>query len=144
MNFSRLLHLMLSLILFVTYVGGTFIVCSPHHTVAWDVTITTNREEGHTHLRTDTTSTHHDTDNQQDNHCKVGNIAWMDIYIHKDTFHDVAQVNIFSVNFIPFFMVQGINDSYFYQKWVWIYKQQLYESEVSYANERKNTIEILI
>ncbi len=68
----------------------------------------------------------------------------MDIYVYKDSFHDLAQVDILSVISMPFFMVQESNDAYFYQRRVWIYQQQLYHSEAAYANERKNTIEILI
>ena len=144
MKSSRLSHLIVSLILFITYVGGIFIACSPHHAFASIEWTTTNIEDGHTHIHTDTLSAHDESDNQQDNHCKEGNLGWMDIYVHKDSFHDLTQVDILSMISIPFFMVQERNDAYFYQERVWIYQQQLYDSEAAYANERKNTIEILI
>ena len=40
----------------------------------------------------------------------------MDIYVHKDSFHDLTQVDILSMISIPFFMVQERNDAYFYQE----------------------------
>ncbi len=68
----------------------------------------------------------------------------MDIYVHKDSFHDITQVSLLSMMSVPFFMVQEKNDAYFYQEGIGIYKQQLYDSETAYASERKNIIEVLI
>ncbi len=144
MKFSWFTHLFVSLILSVTYIGGSFVACFPHHTYASGETIRANIEDGHTHIHTDIPSVSTKGDTEQDDHCKEGNLGWVDIYVHKDSFHDITQLNLLSIIPVPFFMVQEKNDAYFYREWIWIYTRQLYESEVAYTNERKNTIEILI
>lgn len=95
-------------------------------------------------MHTDTLSAHDENDNQQDDHCKEGNLGWAYINLHKDSFHDLAQVDILSIIPISYFKIEEKNSAYFYRKRIWIHKQQLYDSEAAYANEKKNTIEILI
>lgn len=144
MKFSRFAHLIVSLLLFVTYVWGTFIWCSPHHAYATEENTVKLEDESTTHHHTDVSSSHSENDDKQDDHCKEGNLGGMDIYVHKDSFHDLAQVSLLSMMPVPFFRVEEKNDAHFYRERVWIYKRQLYDSEVAYASERKNTIEVLI
>ncbi len=144
MKFSHLTHLIVSLLLFVTYVWGTFIWCSPHHAYATEGNTVKVEAESTTHHHQDVSSSHSKNDDEQDDHCKEGNLGWMDIYIHKDSFHDLAQVSLLSIMPVPFFRVQEKNDAYFYRDSIGIYKQQLYDSETAYASDRKNIIEVLI
>ncbi len=117
--------------------------CSPHHAYATEenTTIVESNNE-YTHSYHKVWSSH--SDNNEEDHCKEGNLGGIDVYVHKDSFHDLAQGNLLSIMPVPFFMVQEKNDAYFYQKWIGIYKKQLYHSETAYANERKNIIEVLI
>lgn len=145
MQFSRLTHPIISLLLFVTYVGGSFIWCSPHHTYAnEEKTSKIERENESTHHHKDISSSHSENDDEQDDHCKEGKLDWTDIYVHKDSFHDLAQVGLLPMIPVTFFMAQEKNDAYFYRESIGIYRQQLYDSEVAYASERKNVIEVLI
>ncbi len=145
MKFSRLTHLIVSFLLFVTYVGGSFIWCSPHHAYANEERTTKiEKEDESTHHHKDISSSHSEDDDEQDDHCKEGNLGWIDIYVHKDGFHDLAQVSFLSMIPVSFFMVQETSDAHYYRERVWIYIKQLYESEVAYANERKNITEVLI
>ncbi len=118
--------------------------CSPHHAYATEenTTIVESNNE-YTYSYHKVWSSHSDND-EEDDHCKEGNLGGIDVYVHKDFFHDLAQGNLLSIMPVPFFMVQEKNDAYFYREWIGIYKKQLYDSEVAYASERKNIIEVLI
>ncbi len=146
MKFSRITHLILSLLLFVTYIWGTFIWCSPHHVYATEGNIVKIEADGEstTHHHKDISSSHSENDDEQDDHCKEGNLGWIDVYIHKACFHDITQVDFLSIIPHLFFRIEEKNDAHFYRERVWIYKRQLYDSDVAYASERKNVIEVLI
>ncbi len=147
MKFSHLSHPLISVLLFITYVGGAFLWCSPHHAYATEEnTITIENDDGHLHSHKNVSSSQdeNNSDSEKDDHCKEWNLMGVDVYIHKDFFHSLAQVDTLANFHVPFFMVQEKNDAYFYREWVGIYKKQLYDSEVAYASERKNIIEVLI
>ena len=77
MKFSRLTHLIISPLLFLTYVGGTFIGCSPHHAyAAGENTVKIAIEAASaTHHHTDVSSSQSENDDEQDDHCKEGNLG---------------------------------------------------------------------